>query len=104
MNYVDGFVLPVPKVNLAAYRRFARKMGNIWKEYGVLEIVECVADDIRACSISPRGSRRELFARRPRKREGVDVRPRPSDDAGMRANRPGPSGCHRVAAMRQRAA
>src|SRR6185503_20031120 len=39
---------------------------------------------------SPRGPRRELFARRPRKKEEVDVRPRPSDDAGMRANRPGP--------------
>ncbi|MEY2170541.1 MULTISPECIES: DUF1428 domain-containing protein [unclassified Rhodanobacter] len=47
MNYVDGFVLPVPKANLAAYRRFARKMGNIWKEHGALEIVECVADDVK---------------------------------------------------------
>lgn len=47
MNYVDGFVLPVPKANLAAYRRLARKMGNIWKEYGALEYVECVADDVR---------------------------------------------------------
>jgi uncharacterized protein YbaA (DUF1428 family) len=49
-------VLPVPKANLAAYRRFAREMGNIWKEYDALECVECVADDIRACS-SPRGPR-----------------------------------------------
>ena len=47
MNYVVGFVLPVPKANLAAYRRFARKMGNIWKEYGALGIVECVADDVK---------------------------------------------------------
>ncbi|OOG49311.1 RNA signal recognition particle [Rhodanobacter sp. C06] len=47
MNYVDGFVLPVPKANLATYRRLARKMGNIWKEYGALEYVECVADDVR---------------------------------------------------------
>lgn len=47
MNYVDGFVLPVPKANLAAYRRLARKMGNIWKEYGALEYIECVADDVR---------------------------------------------------------
>lgn len=47
MRYVDGFVLPVPKKNLAAYRRLARKAGKIWKEYGALEYVECVADDVK---------------------------------------------------------
>ena len=34
MSYVDGFVVPVPKKNLAAYRRMARKMGKIWREHG----------------------------------------------------------------------
>lgn len=34
MRYVDGFVVPVPKESLAAYRRLARKAGAIWKEYG----------------------------------------------------------------------
>ena len=47
MSYVDGFVLPVPKKNLAAYRKLARKAGKIWKEYGALEYVECVADDVK---------------------------------------------------------
>jgi uncharacterized protein YbaA (DUF1428 family) len=47
MAYVDGFVLPVPKKNLAAYRRMARKAGKIWKEYGALEYRECVADDVK---------------------------------------------------------
>ena len=47
MNYVDGFVVPVPKANLAAYRRFARTMGQLWKEHGALEIIECVADDVK---------------------------------------------------------
>ncbi len=47
MHYVDGFVLPVPKKNIAAYRRMARRMGKIWKEYGALEYVECVADDVK---------------------------------------------------------
>lgn len=47
MNYVDGFVVPVPKAKLAAYRRLARKTGKIWKEHGALEIVECVADDVK---------------------------------------------------------
>ena len=48
MSYVDGFVLPVPEKNLAAYRRLARKAGAIWKEHGALEYVECVADDVKA--------------------------------------------------------
>jgi uncharacterized protein YbaA (DUF1428 family) len=46
-GYVDGFVLPVPKKQLAAYRRLARMAGRIWKEYGALEYVECVADDVK---------------------------------------------------------
>jgi uncharacterized protein YbaA (DUF1428 family) len=45
-NYVDGFVLPVPKRNFDAYRRMARKAGKIWREYGALEYRECVADDV----------------------------------------------------------
>lgn len=47
MAYVDGFVLPVPKDKLDAYRKLARKAGKIWKEYGALEYVECVADDVQ---------------------------------------------------------
>jgi len=46
MNYVDGFVLPVPKKKLQAYRRLARKAAAIWKEYGALEYRECVGDDL----------------------------------------------------------
>ena len=45
--YVDGFVLPVPKRNLAAYRRMARKAGQIWREHGALEYRECVAEDVK---------------------------------------------------------
>jgi uncharacterized protein YbaA (DUF1428 family) len=48
MAYVDGFVLPVPKKNLQAYARMARKAGKIWREHGALEFRECVADDLRA--------------------------------------------------------
>ena len=47
MNYVDGFVVPVPKKNLAAYRRMSQKAGKVWMEYGALEYVECVADDVK---------------------------------------------------------
>jgi len=45
--YVDGFVLPVPTKNLAAYRTMARKAGRIWLEHGALEYRECVADDVK---------------------------------------------------------
>lgn len=46
MTYVDGFIVPVPKKNLAAYRNLARKAGKIWRELGALEFKECVADDV----------------------------------------------------------
>jgi uncharacterized protein YbaA (DUF1428 family) len=46
-RYVDGFVVPVPKANLDAYRKMARKAGKIWMEYGALEYVESVADDVK---------------------------------------------------------
>ncbi len=46
-RYVDGFVLPVPVKNLAAYRRIARKAGKIWREHGALDYIECAADDVK---------------------------------------------------------
>ncbi|MFP5358105.1 MAG: DUF1428 domain-containing protein [Gammaproteobacteria bacterium] len=46
-TYVDGFVVPVPKKNLAAYRRLARLAGKVWREHGALEYIECVADDVK---------------------------------------------------------
>lgn len=46
MSYVDGFVLPVPKDNLEAYRRLASEAGAIWKEHGALEFRECVGEDL----------------------------------------------------------
>ncbi|HEY7532113.1 MAG TPA: DUF1428 domain-containing protein [Nitrospiraceae bacterium] len=53
MRYVDGFVLPVPKRNLAAYRRMAQKAGRIWREYGALDYKECVGDDLKVkCGVS----------------------------------------------------
>jgi uncharacterized protein YbaA (DUF1428 family) len=46
-RYVDGFVVPVPKKNLAAYRRMARKAGQVWRDHGALEFIECMADDVK---------------------------------------------------------
>jgi uncharacterized protein YbaA (DUF1428 family) len=47
MEYVDGFIVPVPRKNLQVYRRLAQKAGKIWKEYGALAYRECVADDVK---------------------------------------------------------
>ena len=47
MAYVDGFVVPVPKKKLQAYRRIATKAGKVWREHGALEVRECVADDVK---------------------------------------------------------
>ena len=46
MTYVDGFVIPVPKDKLEAYKAMARKVDAIFKELGALACVECVGDDV----------------------------------------------------------
>jgi uncharacterized protein YbaA (DUF1428 family) len=48
MAYVDGFVVPVPKKNLAAYRKLASKGGKTWMKYGALSHMETVADDVKS--------------------------------------------------------
>jgi uncharacterized protein YbaA (DUF1428 family) len=45
--YVDGFVLAVPQDRLGDYRKLATKAGKVWMEYGALQYVECVADDVK---------------------------------------------------------
>jgi uncharacterized protein YbaA (DUF1428 family) len=47
MAYVDGFIVAVPKKNLAAYRSLAKRAGKIWREYGALEYREWVAEDVK---------------------------------------------------------
>jgi len=47
VRYVDGFVIPIPKKNLAAYRRMARLGAKVWMEHGALEYRECVGDDLQ---------------------------------------------------------
>jgi uncharacterized protein YbaA (DUF1428 family) len=47
MTYVDGFVIPVPKKQLAAYKKISTKAGRIWKEFGALDYKECVGDDLK---------------------------------------------------------
>ena len=45
--YVDGFLLPVPKRKLEAYRRIAQKAGRIWRKHGAVEFRECAGDDLK---------------------------------------------------------
>jgi len=47
MSYVDGFIVAVPKKNLAAYRRLAVKAGKVWREHGALDYREWIADDVK---------------------------------------------------------
>ena len=47
MKYIDGFVVPVLKKNVPAYRRMAQKAGRIFREHGALEFRECVGDDLK---------------------------------------------------------
>lgn len=44
--YVDGYVVPVPKKNVAAYARLARAAGKVFREHGALQYFECVGDDL----------------------------------------------------------
>jgi uncharacterized protein YbaA (DUF1428 family) len=46
-RYVDGFVVPVPKKSVEAYRRMSQKAGRIWRELGAVEYMECVGDDLK---------------------------------------------------------
>lgn len=47
MAYVDGFIVAVPKKNIAAYRKMSTKAGKVWREYGALDYREWVADDVK---------------------------------------------------------
>ncbi len=52
-GYVDGFLLPVPKKNVGAYRRMAQKAGKVWREHGAVEFRECVGDDLKIKGVVP---------------------------------------------------
>ena len=46
MAYVDGFIVPVPKGQVTAYRKIARLACKVWMEHGALDYQECLADDV----------------------------------------------------------
>lgn len=47
MPYVDGFVVPVPKDKIEAYKQMATRCGEIWREHGALQFRECIAEDVK---------------------------------------------------------
>ncbi len=47
VRYVDGMVVPVPKKQVAAYKKMSKAAGKIWLELGAVDYVECVADDVK---------------------------------------------------------
>lgn len=52
-NYVDGFILPISKKKIAAYRRIAQKASKIWREHGALDYRECVGNDLNVKTAMP---------------------------------------------------
>jgi uncharacterized protein YbaA (DUF1428 family) len=46
-KYVDAFVVPLRKSDIEAYKQVAEAAGRVWKEYGALDYVECIADDVK---------------------------------------------------------
>jgi uncharacterized protein YbaA (DUF1428 family) len=46
-KYVDGYVIPVPRKNVAAYKRMAMWGRKLWMKYGALQYFECVGADLK---------------------------------------------------------
>jgi uncharacterized protein YbaA (DUF1428 family) len=65
-TYVDGFIVPVPKRKLAAYRAMAKRAGKVWREHGALEYRECVAEDVKV-------GKRTSFPRSVKRKAGETV-------------------------------
>ena len=47
MEYVDGFIVPVPKKQVNAYKKIARLASKVWRDHGALDYRECLADDVK---------------------------------------------------------
>lgn len=51
-HYVDGFVLPVPKKNVDAYKKIAKKAAKVWLDHGALQYIECIEDDVKTGKVT----------------------------------------------------
>ena len=45
-RYVDGFVIPIKKKNIKAYKKMATLGCKIWMKHGALDYYECIGDDL----------------------------------------------------------
>ena len=61
-EYVDGFVIPILKKNVAAYKKMAAGAGKVWMDHGAIQYIECVGDDLKAMNGTP-GFRKMLKAK-----------------------------------------
>jgi len=61
MEYVDGFVLPVPKKKVNAYKKIAKLASKVWRDHGAIDYRECVADDVKVGKVTsfPRSVKRK---------------------------------------------
>jgi len=61
MEYVDGFIVPVPKKKVNAYKKIAKLASKVWRDHGALDYRECVADDVKVGKITsfPRSVKRK---------------------------------------------
>lgn len=46
-QYADGFVIPIARTKLTAYRRMAAKAAKVWQDHGALDYKECAGDDLQ---------------------------------------------------------
>ena len=53
MSYVDGYLLPIPKRNVRAYRGMAAMGRDAWMKHGALDYKECVGDDLAPAFAKP---------------------------------------------------
>ena len=52
-RYVDGFIIPIKKKNLIAYKKMAKLGCKVWMEHGALDYYECIGDDINTAWGTP---------------------------------------------------
>lgn len=46
MSYVDGYVIPVPRAERAAYRKLAKLSAEVFRDHGATRVVECWGDEV----------------------------------------------------------
>ena len=59
-NYVDGYILPLPRKNIKAYQRIARLASKVWLDHGALSYRETAGDDLQVKWGVPFGKQMKL--------------------------------------------